>query len=149
MRRTFRVLLALLGLSVGLAQAEVALEGRTLLNREDDRVVWRVTFPPAMGTLVDPVTFGGNSYVGVGPAVYAVSAEGDILGRADLPGRVYVAELDLDGILSLAGAPDAAASLSGFPAATQDVSLVVGDDVVAGDVRYRVVIDTATIGANA
>lgn len=88
MRGTFRVLLALLGLSVGLAQAEVALEGRTLLNREDDGVVWRVTFPPAMGTLVDPVTFGGNSYVGVGPAVYAVSAEGGILGRADLPAPV-------------------------------------------------------------
>lgn len=64
----------------------------------------------------------------VGEVLPAVSAE------ADLPGRVYVAELDLDGILALAGAPDVAASLSGFPAATQDVSLVVGADVVAGDV---------------
>ncbi|PZU45927.1 MAG: phenylalanine--tRNA ligase subunit beta [Microbacterium sp.] len=64
----------------------------------------------------------------VGEVLPAVSAE------ADLPGRVYVAELDLDLALSLAGAPDAAPSLSGYPAATQDVSLVVGSDVVAGDV---------------
>ena len=43
---------------------------------------------------------------------------------ADLPGRVVVAELDLDLVLSLAGEKVVAASLSGFPAATQDVSLV-------------------------
>ena len=43
---------------------------------------------------------------------------------ADLPGRVIVAELDLDLVLSLAGEKVVAASLSGFPAATQDVSLV-------------------------
>lgn len=69
----------------------------------------------------------------VGELLPAVAAD------ADLPGRVYVAELELDGILSLAGAPDAAASLSGFPAATQDVSLVVGVDVVAADVRAALV----------
>lgn len=71
----------------------------------------------------------GDVEVGyVGEVLPAVSAE------ADLPGRVYVAELDLDLALSLAGRPDVAASLSGFPAATQDVSLVVGEDVVAADV---------------
>ncbi|MGA7147665.1 MAG: phenylalanine--tRNA ligase subunit beta, partial [Microbacterium sp.] len=43
---------------------------------------------------------------------------------SDLPGRVIVAELDLDLVLSLAGEKVVAASLSGFPAATQDVSLV-------------------------
>lgn len=64
----------------------------------------------------------------VGEVLPAVSAE------ADLHGRVYVAELDLDGVLALAGAPEVEASLSGFPAATQDVSLVVGADVLAGDV---------------
>lgn len=71
----------------------------------------------------------GDVEVGyVGEVLPAVSA------AADLPGRVYVAELDLDLALSLAGRPDVAASLSGFPAATQDVSLVVGEDVVAADV---------------
>lgn len=64
----------------------------------------------------------------LGEVLPAVSAQ------ADLPGRVYVVELDLDGVLALAAAPEVAASLSAFPAATQDVSLVVGSDVVAGDV---------------
>ncbi|MCR2764877.1 phenylalanine--tRNA ligase subunit beta [Microbacterium sp. zg.B48] len=57
---------------------------------------------------------------------------------ADLPGRVIVAELDLDLILSLAGEKVVAGSLSGYPAATQDLSLVVGADVPAGDVRAAV-----------
>lgn len=71
----------------------------------------------------------GDVEVGyVGEVLPAVSA------AADLPGRVYFAELDLDLALSLAGRPDVAASLSGLPAATQDVSLVVGEDVVAADV---------------
>lgn len=54
---------------------------------------------------------------------------------SDLPGRVIVAELDLDLVLSLAGERVVAASLSGFPAATQDVSLVVPAGTPAGDVR--------------
>ncbi|GAB2839627.1 phenylalanine--tRNA ligase subunit beta [Microbacterium insulae] len=58
---------------------------------------------------------------------------------SDLPGRVIVAELDLDLMLSLAGEKVVAASLSGFPAATQDVSLVLGADVPAGDVRAALV----------
>ncbi|MCC2033878.1 phenylalanine--tRNA ligase subunit beta [Microbacterium allomyrinae] len=70
-------------------------------------------------------------YVGeVLPAVAAAS---------DLPGRVIVAELDLDLVISLAGDRVVAASLSGFPAATQDVSLVVGADVPAGEVRAALV----------
>jgi phenylalanyl-tRNA synthetase beta chain len=58
---------------------------------------------------------------------------------ADLPGRVVVAELDLDLVLSLAGEKVVAASLSGYPAATQDVSLVVGADVPASEVRAALV----------
>ncbi|WP_449408579.1 phenylalanine--tRNA ligase subunit beta [Microbacterium maritypicum] len=58
----------------------------------------------------------------------------DVAADADLPGRATVVEIDLDGILALAGAKSIAASLSTFPAATQDVSLVVGADVPAGDV---------------
>ena len=54
---------------------------------------------------------------------------------SDLPGRVIVAELDLDLVLSLVGSRVVAASLSGYPAATQDVSLVVGADVPAAEVR--------------
>lgn len=58
---------------------------------------------------------------------------------SDLPGRVIVAELDLDLVLSLAGERVVAASLSGYPAATQDVSLVVGADVPAAEVRAGLV----------
>ncbi|WP_338069160.1 hypothetical protein [Deinococcus fonticola] len=93
MKAILRLLLAVCFLSMGclgggLAQAEVSLEGRTLLDREEERVVWRLNFPQAMGSLVEPVQFGGNSYVGVGPAVYAITAEGRVLGRADLPAPV-------------------------------------------------------------
>lgn len=58
---------------------------------------------------------------------------------ADLPGRVVVAELDLDRLLELGGDRVVAASLSGFPAATQDVSLLVAAPVVAGEVRKALV----------
>lgn len=58
---------------------------------------------------------------------------------SDLPGRVIVAELDLDLVLSLAGERVVAASLSGYPAATQDVSLVLRADVPAGEVREALV----------
>ncbi|WP_313356556.1 phenylalanine--tRNA ligase subunit beta [Microbacterium sp.] len=58
---------------------------------------------------------------------------------ADLPGRAYVLELDLDRALTLAGHRVVAESLSTFPAATQDVSLVVGVEVPAAEVRAALV----------
>jgi phenylalanyl-tRNA synthetase beta chain len=58
---------------------------------------------------------------------------------ADLPGRVIVAELDLDRLLEAAHGRVVAASLSAYPAATQDVSLVVGADVPAAEVRDALV----------
>ncbi|KAA9110999.1 phenylalanine--tRNA ligase subunit beta [Microbacterium rhizomatis] len=57
---------------------------------------------------------------------------------AELPGRVIVAELDLDLVISLAAPKPVAASLSAYPAATQDLSLVVGADVTAADVQAAV-----------
>ncbi|GAA5025344.1 phenylalanine--tRNA ligase subunit beta [Microbacterium fluvii] len=64
----------------------------------------------------------------VGELLPAVAA------ASDLPGRVVVAELDLDRVLALAGERVVAASLSGYPAATQDVSVVVPSDVAAAEV---------------
>lgn len=58
---------------------------------------------------------------------------------ADLPGRAVVLELDLDGVLALAGERVAAASLSTYTAATQDVSLVVPVEVTAGDLRSALI----------
>ena len=76
----------------------------------------------------------GDVTVGyVGELLPAVAAD------ADLPGRVIVAELDLDLMISLAGERVVAASLSGFPAATQDVSLVVSEAVPAAEVEAALV----------
>lgn len=55
--------------------------------------------------------------------------------EADLPGRATVLELDLDRLLTLAGGRIVAASLSTFPAATQDVSFTLPAEVPAGEVR--------------
>ncbi|MGF6823328.1 phenylalanyl-tRNA synthetase beta chain [Microbacterium sp. ZKA21] len=63
----------------------------------------------------------------------------DVASDADLPGRAVVLELDLDGILELAGHRVVAESLSTFPAATQDVSLVVPAALAAGDLREALV----------
>ncbi|MFJ6654417.1 phenylalanine--tRNA ligase subunit beta [Microbacterium sp. NPDC091313] len=65
----------------------------------------------------------------VGEVLPTVSAD------ADLPGRVYVVELDLDAVLAHADERIVAATLSGYPAATQDVSLVVSAEVPARAVR--------------
>ncbi|KAA9149767.1 phenylalanine--tRNA ligase subunit beta, partial [Microbacterium lushaniae] len=76
----------------------------------------------------------GDVEVGyVGEVLPAVAA------AADLPGRVAVAELNLDALLARAGDRVMAASLSGYPVATQDVSLVMGADVPAADVRAALV----------
>ncbi len=70
----------------------------------------------------------GETEVGyLGELLPSVSAD------AELPGRVIVAELDLDALLAHAGSRVVAASLSSYPAATQDVSLVVPVEVSAAD----------------
>jgi phenylalanyl-tRNA synthetase beta chain len=63
----------------------------------------------------------------------------NVAADADLPGRAVVVELDLDGVLSLAGTRVVAASLSTYPAATQDVSLVVPATVTASELRAALV----------
>ncbi|WP_424936736.1 MULTISPECIES: phenylalanine--tRNA ligase subunit beta [Bacteria] len=56
-----------------------------------------------------------------------------VAAEADVPGRAAVFELDLDRVLALAGDRVVAAALSPFPAATQDVSLVVPVGLAAAD----------------
>ncbi len=72
--------------------------------------------------------------------LHPVVAEG-----ADLPGRATVLEVDLDRILTLAGNRVVAASLSTFPAATQDVSLVVPLGVSAAELRVVLVEGAGTL----
>jgi len=57
---------------------------------------------------------------------------------ADLPAVVAVTELDLDTLIRLADEDAHAALISGVPAATQDLSLVVDETVPAGDVLAAV-----------
>ncbi|MFE1645412.1 phenylalanine--tRNA ligase subunit beta [Microbacterium sp. P01] len=62
-----------------------------------------------------------------------------VASAAELHGRVIVAELDLDLLLELAGERVVVASLSAFPAATQDVSLVVPSEVPAAEIQAALV----------
>ncbi|MGX1934973.1 phenylalanine--tRNA ligase subunit beta [Microbacterium resistens] len=64
---------------------------------------------------------------------------------ADLPGRAVVLEIDLDRVLSLTGERIVAASLSTFPAATQDVSLVVPVETPAAHVRAALAEGAGTL----
>ncbi len=56
-----------------------------------------------------------------------------------LPGRAAAFELDLDRLIELAPRQPETAQLSTYPAATQDLTLVVADDVPAGDLLAVVV----------
>ncbi len=78
--------------------------------------------------------FAGDTEVG-----YVGELHPDVVADAELSGRVVVAELHLDRMLSIAGDKVVASSLSGLPAATQDVSLVVPAEVPAADVRAALV----------
>ncbi|MFK4761605.1 phenylalanine--tRNA ligase subunit beta [Microbacterium sp. ZW T5_45] len=81
----------------------------------------------------------GSLRVGEVEVGYVGELHPTVAADADLPGRATVLELDLDGILSLADGGTVAASLSTFPAATQDVSLTVAAEVPAGEVRAALV----------
>jgi phenylalanyl-tRNA synthetase beta chain len=94
----------------------------------------RAALHPGRTGVLTATTSGATAEVGyVGELLPAVAE------ASDLPGRVIVAELDLDLVLSLAVPKPVAPSLSGFPAATQDVSLVVGADVPAAEVHQALV----------
>ncbi|MBF4579682.1 phenylalanine--tRNA ligase subunit beta [Frigoribacterium sp. VKM Ac-2530] len=56
----------------------------------------------------------------------------------DLPRVVAVGEIDLDRVLTLSDVPVQPTAISSYPAATQDLSLVVGVDVAAGDLLETV-----------
>ena len=76
----------------------------------------------------------GSLFVGDAEVGYVGELLPTVAEAADLHGRVFVAEIDLDSVLALTPAPDAAPSLATYPAATQDVSLVVPADLAASEV---------------
>ncbi|WP_127793185.1 phenylalanine--tRNA ligase subunit beta [Agromyces sp. LHK192] len=62
----------------------------------------------------------------------------DVAEANDLPRVVAVAELDLDAVIAAGDRPVEAHGLSSYPAATQDLSLVVSRDIPAADVAAAV-----------
>lgn len=76
-------------------------------------------------------------------ALYLVGYAGELLPaiteEANLPRVVAVAEVDLDQLIELAPSEVTVAPIFGFPAATQDLSLVVPTDAAAGDVTAAIV----------
>ena len=67
----------------------------------------------------------------------------------DLPRVVVVAELDLDQLIALGRPEPLPTPISGYPAATQDLSLVVGIDIPAGDVLRTIVEGAGELLENA
>jgi phenylalanyl-tRNA synthetase beta chain len=57
----------------------------------------------------------------------------------DVPGRIAAVEIDVDALIAAAPAAVGFVPISAMPAATQDVSLVVGAEVPAGDVQDALV----------
>jgi phenylalanyl-tRNA synthetase beta chain len=79
----------------------------------------------------------------VGPAGETLGHAGElhpsVVASHDLPARTVAFELDLDALLAAAGDDAAQATpVSTFPVAKEDVALVVGADVPAGDVLEAV-----------
>jgi phenylalanyl-tRNA synthetase beta chain len=77
----------------------------------------------------------GDTVVGVaGEVLPSIAAE------LNLPRTVAVFELDLDAVIAAAPAEVTPRPISGYPAATQDLSLVVATETPAGDVRGAVAV---------
>jgi len=75
---------------------------------------------------------------------YAGELHPAVAESANLPRVVAVAELDLERVIALGDAVPEAVGIGTFPAATQDLSLLVSADVPAGDV-----LDAVRVGAGA
>ncbi|MEI5584991.1 MULTISPECIES: phenylalanine--tRNA ligase subunit beta [unclassified Agromyces] len=69
---------------------------------------------------------------------YAGELHPRITAEADLPRVVAVAEIDLDAVIALTDPAVEARAIGTLPAATQDLSLVVGEDVAAATVAEAV-----------
>ncbi|GAB3582501.1 phenylalanine--tRNA ligase subunit beta [Leifsonia lichenia] len=79
----------------------------------------------------------GADGVGV-PVGYAGELLPALAEELDLPRVVAVFELDLDALIAVAPSDIVAGTIAGFPAATQDLSLVVQQEIPAGDVKRAV-----------
>ena len=100
-------------------------------------VAAEVTFRQASHVSLHP---GRTAEVLVGDEVVGIAGEllPSVAAELDLPRVVAVAELDLDRLIALAVVEPVTSALSSYPAATQDLSLVVRVNVPAGDVLATV-----------
>ncbi len=101
--------------------------------------------------LASPITVATGTHQAMHPGRTAELRSGDrVVGYAgellpslaaelDLPRVVAVLELDLDALIALSITEVATAPILALPAATQDVSLVVSNEVRAGDLRALLV----------
>jgi phenylalanyl-tRNA synthetase beta chain len=95
-------------------------------------VRFRQATPPGYHPTRAAEVLVGDVVVGVAGELLPGSVE-------DVPGRIAAVELDVDALIAAAPAVIDFAPISAMPAATQDVSLVVDEQVPAGDVRDAVV----------
>ncbi len=91
-------------------------------------------FHPGRTAELTIATESGDEVVGVAGELLP-----ELTAKYHLPGRVAAFELDLERIIELAPREARTANLSGYPAATQDLTLVVAADIPAGDVLNAVV----------
>jgi phenylalanyl-tRNA synthetase beta chain len=84
---------------------------------------------------------GRTADVLVGDVVVGVAGEllPAIAADLDLPRGLVLGEIDLDRVIALARRDPQPTPISGYPAATQDLSLVVGADAPAGEVLTTVI----------
>lgn len=84
---------------------------------------------------------GRTALLLVGDEIVGVAAEllPTVALDRDLPRRVGVLELDLDRLITLGSSQAEAGMIAAFPAATQDLSVVVDESVAAGAVRDAVI----------
>ncbi|RTR25900.1 hypothetical protein [Deinococcus radiophilus] len=106
---------------------EVQLSGRELSGVQGGQTVWSHAWPPELGAIRGPLRQGNTTYLGVGPAVLALSETGEVLARYDLSAPV----LTLDGSGGLIRA-----TVSG-PGYRETLTLIPPQD--GGGVQERVV----------
>jgi phenylalanyl-tRNA synthetase beta chain len=94
-------------------------------------VRFRQATPPGFHPTRAAQVLVGDAVVGVAGELLPGSVE-------DVPGRVAAVELDVDALIAAAPAGIAFTPISAMPVATQDVSLVVAEEVPAGEVREAV-----------
>ena len=89
---------------------------------------------PALHPGRTAILWVGETPVGVaGELLPAIALE------RDLPRRVAVLELNLDALIACGSSAVEAGTIAVFPAATQDVSVVVAESVPAGEVRAAII----------